>query len=327
MRRREFITGLGGAAAAWPPAASAQQPAMPVIGFLDSRSAEAIPERLRSYRQGLRETGYIEGENVAIIHRFAENKVERLPELAGDLVRRQVAIIGTAGDDVALVAKAATTTIPIVFIASQDPVKLGLVTSLARPAANMTGVNFFAGEVLAKRLELLRELVPGTSRMAVFVNPENAIRAETQVSELQAAARAMGLQLRVFNTGTSAAINAAFATLAHERPDALFVSADPFFTVRRFQLATLAARHAMPSSFAVADIVRAGGLMSYGTDISDAYRQVGVYAGRVLRGAKPADLPVLQSTKFELVINAQTAMMLGIAVSPSLLARADEVIE
>jgi len=328
VRRRAFITLLGGAAAAWPGAAAAQQRANPVIGFLSTVSPDGFDHRLRAFRQGLKELDYVEGENVAIEYRWADNRLDRLPALGGELAQRRVAVLvasgGTAG---AIAAKALKTTIPIVFGIPEDPVKLGLVASLARPGGNMTGVNFFVGEVLAKRLDLLRELVPGASRVAVFVNPQNAARAETQVNELQTAARAMGLHLRVFNTGTSAEINAAFATLAHERPDALFVSADPFFTVRAVQLATMAARHAIPSSLSSADIVRAGGLISYGTDINDAYRQIGVYTGRVLRGAKPADLPVLQSTKFELVINVQTATMLGITVPPNLLASADEVVE
>jgi putative tryptophan/tyrosine transport system substrate-binding protein len=330
MRRRELITLLGGAATtgAWPLAARAQQRTVPVIGFLSSVSPDGFEDRLRAFRQGLKEVDYVEGENVAIEYRWAENRLDRLPTLGGELVRRQVSVItasgGTAG---AIAAKALNTTIPIVFGIPEDPVKLGLVASLARPGSNMTGVNFFAGEVLAKRLELLRELVPQTSRVAVFVNPANPARAETQVNELQTAARAMGLQTRIFNTSTGREINAAFATFAQEPPDALFVSADPFFVVRRIQLANLAARHGLPSSFSVRDNAQAGGLMSYGTDISDAYRQIGVYTGRVLKGAKPADLPVLQSTKFELVLNVQTATMLGIEIPSTLLARADEVIE
>jgi putative tryptophan/tyrosine transport system substrate-binding protein len=308
--------------------ARAQQRATPVIGFLNSVSLGGFEDRVRAFRQGLKETDYVEGENVAVEYRWAENQLDRLPGLAAELARRQVSVIvASGGTAAAIAAKALNTTIPVVFGIPEDPVKLGLVASLARPGGNMTGVNFFAGEVLAKRLELLRELVPATVRMAVFVNPANAARAETQVNELQTAARAMGLQTQIFHTSTSREINAAFETLARERPDALFVSADPFFTVRRVQLANLAARHAIPSSFSVRDNAQAGGLMSYGTDVSDAYRQIGVYTGRVLKGAKPADLPVLQSTKFELVINAQTAAMLGLTVSPQLLARADEVIE
>ena len=326
MKRREFITLLGGVAA-WPLGARAQQPAMPVIGFLDSRSADAIAERLRSYRQGLKETGYIEGENVAIIHRFAENKVERLPELAADLVRRQVAVIGTAGDDVALVAKAATTTIPIVFIASQDPVKLGLVPSLARPAGNMTGINFFTGELVAKRLEILHELVPKAARVAVLVNPANHAQAETTLRELTGAARGMGLDIQVLNASTSREIDAVFATLARERPDALFVASDTLFTSRRIQVVNLATRHGIPTTFPNREFTESGGLMSYGASNTDAWRQSGLYTGRILKGAKPADLPVMQSTKLELVINNQTARMLGITVPQTLLASADEVIE
>jgi putative tryptophan/tyrosine transport system substrate-binding protein len=328
MKRREFITLLGGTAVAWPMVARAQQRTMPLIGFLSTVSADGFEFRVRAFREGLKEAGYVEGENVAIEYRWAENRLDRLPELGAELVRRQVSVmVATGGTAAAIAAKALNTTIPIVFGIPEDPVKLGLVVSLARPGGNMTGVNFFAGEVLGKRLELLRELVPLAIRVAVFVNPANAERAATQVKEIEASARAMGLQTRIFDTGGAPEINAAFATIARERPDALFVSADPIFVVRRVQLANLAARQAIPSSFSVRDIVDAGGLMSYGTNISDAYRQIGVYAGRVLKGAKPADLPILQSTKFELVINAQTARMLGLNVSPKLLARADEVIE
>jgi putative ABC transport system substrate-binding protein len=326
MKRREFL-GIAGGAAAWPIMALAQQPPMPTIGFLDPRSADAIAERLRSYRQGLKETGYVEGENVAIIHRFAENKVDRLPELAADLVRRQVAVIGTAGDDVALVAKAATTKIPVVFIASQDPVKLGLVTSLARPDGNVTGINFFTGELAAKRLEILHELVPKAARIAVLVNPANHAQAETTLRELTEAARGMGLTIQVLNASTSGEIDAAFATLARERPDALFVPSDTLFTSRRIQVVNLATRHGIPTTFPNRESIESGGLMSYGASLADAWRQSGVYTGRILKGAKPADLPVMQSTKLELVINNQTARMLGITVPQTLLASADEVIE
>lgn len=325
--RREFITLLGGAAA-WPLPIHAQQPQTPVIGFLSTVAREGFSDRLGGFRQGLRETGYVEGDNVAIEFRWAENQHERLPELGADLVRRQVSVIvasgGTAG---ALTAKALDTTIPIVFGIPEDPVRLGLVESLSHPGGSMTGVNFFVGELLAKRLELLRELVPTAKRVAVFVNPENAARARLQVGQVEAAARTMGMQTRIFETGTTQAINAAFETIADERPDALFVSADPFFPTRRVQLANLAARHGIPSSFSVREIVDAGGLMSYGPNIIDAYRQMGLYAGRILKGAKPADLPVVQSSKFELLINAQTARMLGLAVPASLLSIADEVIE
>jgi putative ABC transport system substrate-binding protein len=327
MRRREFIKVLGGAAAAWPLAAHAQQGTMPVIGFLDSRSPDSISERLRAYRQGLKEAGYVEGENVAIAYRFAENQIDRLPELAAELIGRQVAVIATAGDDVALVAKVATRTIPIVFIVSQDPVKLGLVASVARPGGNMTGINFFGGELVAKRLEILRELVPGTARVAVLINPAYAASVETTLRDVAEAARAMGLQIQVLNASTSREIDAAFATIGRERPDALFVSTDTFFTSRRVQLVNLATRHAIPAGFPNRESTEIGGLMSYGANIGDAWRQSGAYTGRILKGVKPADLPVLQASKFELVINDQTARMLGLEVPPSLLATADEVIE
>ena len=328
MKRREFLYLLGGAAAAWPLAARAQQPAMPVIGFLGAVSPDGFTERLRGFRQGLKESGYGEGENVAIEYRWADNRLDLLPGLATDLVRKRVAVIvATGGTAPAIAAKAATTTIPIVFMVPEDPVQLGLVASLSRPGGNLTGANIFIGELVPKRLELLRELVPAMTRVAVFVNPANPARAASQVKEAEQAGRAMGLQIQVFNAGTGREINAAFVALARERPDALFVNPDPFFVARRVQLATMAARHAIPTSFSVREFAEAGGLMSYGTNIVDAYRHAGVYAGRVLKGAKPADLPVVQSSKFELVINAQTALMLGLTVPSSLLATADEVIE
>jgi putative ABC transport system substrate-binding protein len=328
MRRRDFITALGGAAAAWSFTAHAQQPAMPVIGFLDSRSSDALTERLRGFRQGLKETGHVEGENVAIEYRWAENQFDRLPALAADLVRRQVTVIATSGGvAAALAAKAATTTIPIVFTSADDPVRQGLVASLARPGGNLTGINFFNVELAAKQLELLRELVPATTRVAVLVNPASTMNTASILRDVEAAARAMRLQIQVLNASTSREIDAAFATFVRERPDALFVNGDSFLNVRRVQLALLAGRHGVPAIYSGREYAEAGGLMSYGSNITDAYRQMGVYVGRILKGAKPVDMPVMQASKFELVINAQTARMLGIAVPPSLLARADEVIE
>jgi len=328
VKRREFITLLGGAAAAWPIAAQAQQPAVPVIGFLGAVSPTGFSDRLQAFHQGLKDTGYAEGANIAIEYRWAENQLDRLPAMAADLVRRQVAVIVTSGGTIpTLAAKAATTTIPIVFAIPEDPVKLGIVASLARPGGNLTGVNFFFGELVPKRLELLRELLPAMTRVAVFVNPANPARAELHAKEAETVGRAMGLQVQVLQAGTTGEIDAAFATFARERPDALFFSPDPFLTVRRVQLATMAARYAISSSFSTREPVDVGGLVSYGPNINEAYRQTGVYAGRILKGAKPGDLPVLQSTKFDLVINARTAHMLGLTVSPTLLARADEVIE
>ena len=325
IRRREFITLLGGAAAAWPLSARAQRAAMPVVGLLDQRSPDALVDRLRGFRQGLRDAGFIEGQNAAIEYRWAENQVDRLPELAADLVRRQVAVIVAPGGLAsALAAKAATATIPIAFVVADDPVRLGRVASLARPGGNLTGINFLGGELTSKRLELPHELVPAATRVAVLVNPANA---ENPEREVEAAARAIGLQIQVLNASTIREINAAFAPFARERPDALFVGLDPFFNSRRIQLVNLASRYAVPAPYPLRDFAEVGGLMSYGANIADAWRQVGSYAGRILKGAKPADLPVVQSSKFELVINSQTATMLGLTVPDKLLARADEVIE
>jgi putative ABC transport system substrate-binding protein len=328
VRRREFITLVAGAAAAWPLGARAQQPAMPVVGVLLPISPDTNADHLRAFRQGLKDTGYVEGENMAIEYRSAESHNDRLPALALELARRQVAVIASpVGTPSALAAKAATSTIPIVFGVNEHPVKLGLVATLARPGGNATGINILSGELVAKRLELLRELVPSAARVAVLVNPTNAANTETTLRDVEGAARAIGLQIQVLNAGSSGEINAAFKTIARERPDALFVGADPFFTGRRVQLANLASHHSIPATYSARESAEAGGLMSYGANVADAWRQVGVYTGRILKGAKPADLPVVQTSKFELVINAETARMLGLEVPPTLLARADEVIE
>ena len=327
MRRRDFLGVLGGAAASWPVAAQVQQPAMPVIGFLSPTSPDGYENRQRAFRQGLKGAGYVEGENMAIEFRWAESQIERLPMLAADLVRRKVAVITTIGGaSTALAAKAATTTIPIVFLTGEDPVKSGVVTSLARPSDNLTGINFVSGELTAKRLELLRELVPTATRVAVLVNPTGPTR-ELTLRDMEPAARAMGLQIQVVRASTSHEISAAFATFARERPDALFVAADPFLTARRVQVVHLATLHRLPAVYSSRENVEVGGLMSYGSNNADAWRQVAVNVGRILKGAKPGDLPVVQASKFELVINAQTARTLGLTVPPSVLATADEVIE
>jgi putative ABC transport system substrate-binding protein len=330
MRRREFITLLGGVASslARPSAAHAQQPALPVVGFVDGGSLDVSAPRAAAFRKGLNETGTVEGQKVTVEYHYLEGHYDRLPALMADLVRRQVAVIATTGSaPAALAAKAATATIPIVFGIGEDPVRVGLVASLARPGGNATGINFFFTEVLAKRLRLLHDLVPKAVRIAVLVNPANALTAEPTVREVQAAAPAMGLQILILNATTIGEIDAAFATLAREHPDALYVAPDAFFTSRRVQFVTLTARERIPASYAARETVTAGGLMSYGTDLADTYHQIGVYTGKILLGAKPADLPVVQETKFEFVINLQTARALGIEVPSAVLSIADEVIE
>jgi putative ABC transport system substrate-binding protein len=327
VRRREFITLLGSALATWPLVARAQQPAVPVVGFLYPQSPEAFAEPTRGFRQGLKDTGYVEGENVTIEYRWADNQIERLPAMAAELVRRRVAVIvATGGGPSALAAKEATTAIPIVFNIADDPVSLGLVASLARPGGNITGVSILSTELTTKRLDLLRELVPGGVRMAVLVNP-NSPTADVTVREIEAAAGTVGLKIQVLKASTSREIEAAFATFVRERPDALFVGNDAFLTSRRVQLVHLATLHRLPATYSAREFADSGGLMSYGASLRDAYRQLGLYAGRILKGAKPADLPVVQASRFELVINLQTARLLGIDVPPMLLATADEVIE
>jgi ABC-type uncharacterized transport system substrate-binding protein len=326
LKRREFITLLGGAAA-WPLAANAQQPAMPVIGFLHSASPDGNAERLRAFRQGLKEAGFVEGENVAIEYRWADNQNDRLPELAADLVRRRVAVIAAGGIPSTFAAKAATTTIPVVFVVSEDPVKLGLVTSLARPGGNLTGINFLATELAAKRLELLRQLVPGATRIAVLVNPADAAVTETTLREAETAARAMGLQIQVHNASSSREIEASFATFVRERPDGLFVQSSALFNDRRVQLALLTVLRRLPATYPFRDYAEAGGLMSYGASLRDAFRQQGAQAGRILKGAKPADLPVVQSTKYEFVINLQAARAIEVEVPNAVQLLADELIE
>jgi len=327
MRRRAFIAGLGGAAA-WPAVSSAQQLTMPVIGFLHPQSPEGYVEPMRAFRDGLKEIGYVESENVAIEYRWADNHSDRLPALAADLVRRRVAVIVTPGGPVpALAAKTATTTIPIVFVVADDPVKHGLVASLARPGGNLTGINFLSIELVSKRLEILREIVGRLDRVGVLVNPANIPNTELTLRDMEIASRSIGLQYRVLNADTPREIDAAFESIGHERAEGLFVAFTSFFVARRIQLVQLAAFYRIPAAFGLRDFVEGGGLMSYGGRLSDAYRQAGVYTGRVLKGAKPVDIPILQSTKLELVINHQTARMLGLAVPERLLASADEVIE
>ncbi len=328
MRRRELIALLGSTAAAWPLAAHAQQPATPVIAFVSGRSADSSVRVASAFRKGLNEAGYMEGQNVTVEYHWLEGQYDRLPALLADLVHRQVAVIAVPGSNpAALAAKAATATIPIVFGVAQDPVRLGLVANLARPGGNATGVNFFVAEVLAKRLRLLHDMVPKAVRVAVLVNPANVSNTETTLHIVQEAAKSLALQIAIVNATTIGEIDAAFASFGRERPDALFVSPDGFFVSRAVQFATLTARDKIPAALPQRDMVAVGGLMSYGTDLEDMYRQVGLYSGSILKGAKPGDLPVLQSTKFEFVINLQTARALGIEVPSGLLSIADEVIE
>jgi putative tryptophan/tyrosine transport system substrate-binding protein len=327
VKRREFITLLGGAAIAWPLAARAQQGAMPVIGFLDNRSSDGMASRLAAFHKGLKEVGLVEGENVTIVYRWAEDRLDRLPEMASELARQATVIVTTGGPPAAFAAKAATTTVPIVFLVGEDPTRLGLVTSIARPSGNLTGINMLANELEAKRLQLLHQLVPQAQRVAVLVNPNSVINAETTLRDVEPAARTIGLQLQVLKASTAREIEEAFAWSEGQRPDALFVAATAFLNIRRVQLVQLAAFHRLAATYGQREAAEAGGLMSYGPSILEGYRQLGFYAGRVLKGAKPGELPVLQSTKFELVINNTTARMFGLTVPPSLLAIADEVIE
>jgi putative ABC transport system substrate-binding protein len=325
IRRREFITLLGGATVARPLTAHAQQPAMPVIGFLRTTSLADSTQHVTAFRQGLKEAGFVEGQNVAIEYRWAEGQYDRLRALVADLVDRKVAVIA-ANSPSALAAKTATTTIPIVFTTGDDPVNLGLVASLSRPTGNVTGVTFFGGALVAKQLELLHELIPQAPVISVLVNPDYPGTA-FQLRDVQEAAHTLGHPMHVLNASTGSEINTAFATIAQQRTHALLVAGDPFFLSRLSQFVTLSARHAVPTIYPQREYVAGGGLISYGSSVMDAYRQVGVYVGRILKGAKPTDLPVVRATKFELVINLQTAKLLGLEVPPSLLARADEVIE
>jgi putative ABC transport system substrate-binding protein len=328
MRRRAFIEGIAALATAWPLSARAQQSTMPIVGFVSGRSADASVRAAAAFRDGLNEAGYAEGKNVTVEYYWVEGQYDRLPAVFADLVRRRVAVIAVPGSTpAALAAKAATTTIPIVFGVGEDPVRLGLVANLARPGGNATGVNFFVAEVITKRLRLLHDMVPKAARVAVLVDPANVSNTETTLHTVQEAAHALGLQIAIVNATTISEIDAAFASFARDRPDALFVAPEGFFVSRAVQFVVLTARDKMPAAFGDRDTVAAGGLMSYGTNLEDMYRQVGVYTGSVLKGAKPADMPVLQSTKFVLVINLQTARALGIEVPSGLLSIADEVIE
>jgi putative ABC transport system substrate-binding protein len=327
MKRRDFFTFVGGAVA-WPVATRAQSPTPAVIGFIDSRASDGMTSRVDAFRRGLKEVGFSEGENATIAFRWAENQIERLPQLAAELVRQRATVIfATGGPPAAFAVKAATSAIPVVFLVGEDPAKLGLVSSLARPSANLTGVNLFANELEAKRLELLHQFVPRASRIAVLVNPADIKNTENTLEKVGAAARARGLQIEILKAKTAGEIDDAFASMRQTPVDALFVGAAAFLNSRRVQLAQLAAAHRVPAAYALREATETGGLMSYGPSIVDAYRQCGIYVGRILRGAKPSDLPVIQAQKFELVINVRTAKILGLAVPQTLLAIADEVID
>jgi len=326
VRRREFITLVGGTAAGWPLAAHAQQAAMPIIGFLNSASPDEFAPLLAAFRQGLKEVGTIEDQNATIEYRWAEGQYDRLPALVADLIHRKVTVIAATSTPAARAAKAATETIPIVFTTADDPIQLGFVASLNRPEGNMTGVSNLLAALGSKQLGLLRELAPSTTVIAVLVNP-NFPATERQLKDVEAAAGTLGVQLKVLRAVTEPEIDGAFASMAQLSGAALIVAADPFFIGHRDYIVALAARHSIPAIYSVRNFAVAGGLMSYGTDFADSYRQAGIYTGRIVKGEKPADLPVQQSTKFEFVINLKAAMALGLTVPPSLLARADEVIE
>ncbi|MGA8750561.1 MAG: ABC transporter substrate-binding protein [Pseudolabrys sp.] len=327
MQRRQFITLLGGTAAGWPLAARAQQVPLPVVGFLNSASPQPFGKYVAGFRAGLKEAGYVEGQNVTIEFRWAEGHYDKLPGLAADLVRRKVAVlVATGGSPSVVAAKAATSTIPIVFTSGSDPVRSGFVTSLNRPGGNTTGVNFFVTVLEGKRLGLLRALIPGIQLITVLFNPDRPTHA-TEVREVQEAARAIGQQIHILLASSESAINAAFATATQLHAGAMLVGSDPFFNSQRDKIIALAARHSIPAIYELREFAQAGGLMSYGTNLTIGYRQVGVYVGRILKGEKPGDLPVVQSTKFEFVINLKTAKALGIEVPPNLSAEADEIIE
>src|SRR5215469_9883266 len=327
MRRRDFVRAIVGSATAWPLAARAQRPAMPVIGFIRDGSAESNARWLAGFHKGLSETGYVEGQNVRVEYHWLEGKYDRLPELLADLVRRQVAVIAALGTLPTQAAKAATATIPIVFLVGVDPVEASFVGSFAKPGGNVTGVNVLVTEIAAKRLRLLHDLLPNAVRIAVLVDPGNAAVSKTIVQEVQKAAPIMGLQTQIINVTTVNEINEVFTTFERDRPDALFVAPDPFLTSRRVQLAILTARDRIPATYPLRDYVEAGGLMSYGPDFTDMFRQAGVYTGSILKGAKPTELPVLQSNKFDFVINITTANALGLTIPSGVISIADEVIE